>query len=307
MRVLLTGHTGFLGSLIYAQQVKKNQIICLSRKRKNAINHIRCDLSASKLDLENYSKIDRVIHCAGKAHSIPFTEKEKLEFYKINTQGTINLLNSLDAYSIKPKSFVFISTVAVYGLSKGEHIDENANLSATEPYGHSKILAEQAIEGWGKKNDVCITILRLPLLVGDNALGNLGAMVKGIQKGNYVSIGKGNAKKSMVLASDIAASIDQIACLGGTYNLTDGYHPNFRELEIAVAKKMGKRKPLVVSYRLAKLIAYGGSIINALFKSKKIPLDTLTLEKIVNPLTFSDNKAREAFNWKPNRVLDFYK
>ena len=306
-KVLITGASGFLGGIINNKLSNKYDTILFDKRFNKDLKNLLIGDLVEDHELYFQNNFDIVVHCAGKAHTIPKTQQEKDDFYRVNTQGTINLLQALNRCSVKPKAFIFISTVAVYGLSKGEYINEDTSLNATDPYGHSKILAEQAIEDWGKKNDICISILRLPLLIGDNALGNLGAMMKAIQKGYYLGIGQGDAKKSMVLASDIVVAIEQVAYLGGIYNLTDGYHPNFRELEVAISIQMGKPKPFIIPYGLAKLIAYGGSIINTIFKSKKIPLDVSTLEKIINPLTFSDKKAREAFNWHPNRVLDFYK
>lgn len=46
-----------------------------------------------------------------------------------------------------------------------------------------------------KQHNVVCTILRLPLLVGTNPPGNLGAMIKGIARGYYFNIGGGKSKK----------------------------------------------------------------------------------------------------------------
>ena len=89
-------------------------------------------------------------------------------------------------------------------MDQGELVTENDELLAKDAYGLSKILAEKLIQEWCKKNKVVCTILRLPLVVGYNPPGNLGAMIKSIKSGFYLNIAGGKVKKSMVLASDVA-------------------------------------------------------------------------------------------------------
>ena len=201
-----------------------------------------------------------------------------------------------------PKSFIFISSVSVYGRETGNNIDEDAPLLAKDPYGLSKIQAENFVLGWCKQHNVVCTILRLPLLVGANPPGNLGAMINGIRNGYYFNIAGGKAKKSMVLADDVAKSIIKVAEIGGIYNLTDGYHPSFSEISNNFSFQLGKKKPNSLPMWLANLIAKFGDIIG-----NKAPLNTHKLKKITSDLTFDDSKARMAFGWNPSPVVDFFK
>jgi hypothetical protein len=137
----------------------------------------------------------------------------------------------------------------------------------------------------------------LPLLVDKNPPGNLGAMTRAIQKGYYFNIGGGKAKKSMVLAEDVAKFILKIAPIGGIYNLTDGVHPTFKELSTSIAKKKLFNLPL----RLAKIFAKIGDVLG-----DKSPLNSIKLKKITSDLTFDDSKAREK-GWNPQAVLDYLK
>jgi nucleoside-diphosphate-sugar epimerase len=288
IKILLTGSSGFLGNLI-AYHNSENIILTLNRSK----SHFICDLGFS---IPNFnSDFDVVIHNAGKAHSIPKTEEEKLSFFQVNVQGTKNLLKGLETKI--PKQFVFISSVSVYGLEYGKNIDEITILKAKDPYGLSKIQAEQLILDWCDLNNVTCTILRLPLLVGKNPPGNLGAMIKAIQKRYYFNIGGGKAKKSMVLAEDVARFIPIIAPIGGTYNLTDGVHPSFSDLSNSIAKKKMNNLPLFV----AKIIGYLGD-----FLGEKAPLNSLKVKKITSDLTFDDSKAR-SLGWKSQSVLEYLK
>jgi len=296
MICLLTGGTGFLGCYISKTISENNILVSLSRNSKQY--SIGLDQKVPVFS----EKFDLVIHSAGKAHSVPKTSLEKQAFFEVNFLGTQNLLHGLEESQSLPKAFIFISSVAVYGRESGVNISENAPLLAKEPYGLSKIQAEQLVLDWCKRNNVICTILRLPLLAGANPLGNLGAMVKGIQKGYYFNIAGGNAKKSMVLAEDVARSIRKVSGIGGIYNLTDGYNPSFAELSNNISIQLGKGKPMNMPMWLARIIAKFGDLLGS-----KAPLNTNKLKKITSELTFEDSKAREAFGWNPTHVLEAFK
>lgn len=293
MLVLVTGASGFLGRII-CQKFTSN-IKTLGRA---SFSDICSDLSK---EIPKLFKFDLVIHAAGKAHSVPKSDIEKNQFYAVNVDGTVNLLKGLEKTGL-PKMFVFISSVSVYGQESGINITENHPLEAKDPYGLSKIEAERIILLWCKLNNVVCTILRLPLLVGENPPGNLGTMLKGIEKGYYFNIAGGKAKKSMVMAQDVANFISKVAAVGGIYNLTDGLHPNFSELSTAISKQKKKKTPLNLPLFIAKLLGYSGDIFG-----DNVPINSSKIRKITSDLTFDDSKARELVGWQPQSVLQYLK
>lgn len=288
MKILITGNSGFLGKY-FIDYFKNYNTQSLGRSYGDYI-----------IDIKNRFPplpfFNLVIHSAGKAHVYPKTHSEIDDFFLINFRGTQNLLESLSVNP--PEKFVFISSVAVYGLISGCLINENTPLIANDPYGKSKILAEEIVKKWCHKHNVICTILRLPLLVGANPPGNLGTMIKAIQTGYYFNISGGSAKKSMVLAFDVSNFILKAAQVGGTYNLTDGYHPSFNELSLNIAKQTDKRFILNMPMFIAKILAFCGDIIGSYF-----PFNSDKLNKITSTLTFDDTKARKAFGWNPTPVL----
>lgn len=295
MNILITGSSGFLGkAIVNAFQSFEKELSSIGRAKGNSI---RADLSKEipYLDKEyNY-----VIHCAGKAHSNPKTEKEIQDFFDINLTGTQNLCKALKNQA-PLRGFVFISTVAVYGKESGSGFDENTPLLATDPYGLSKIQAESYLLTWCKQHQIPLVILRLPLVIGENAPGNYGAMVKAIQKGYYFRIGNGDTKRSMVLAIDVAEFIIKNLGKEGIYNLTDGYDPSFKELEDVLKIKYHKMFMPALPYFFVKFIALLGDVLGKWF-----PINSNKLQKITSNLTFSDKKVQEELGWKPRRVLDY--
>jgi nucleoside-diphosphate-sugar epimerase len=294
MDILLTGANGFLGKIIIRELEKKNKILTLSRISGEYKVYLDKEVPAFK---ESY---DLVIHVAGKAHTVPKTVSERKQFHDVNVIGTENLLKGLEDTGI-PKHFVFISSVSVYGQEFGIGINEDYKLEAKDAYGLSKIEAEALVMEWCKKHNVVCTILRLPLLVGENPPGNLGAMIKAIQKGYYFNIGGGKARKSMVLALDVATFIPKVAPFGGTYNLTDGVHPNFKELSSVISKQKNKKKPFNLPLIVAKAFGLVGDLLG-----NKAPINSAKLQKITSDLTFDDTRAREVVGWKSRGVLEWF-
>lgn len=289
MKILLTGASGFLGSFILEEL--KNHHVVETLGRTSLDNH-RFDITHSIKPLDQY---DMVIHCAGKAHRIPKTETEKKMFHMVNAEGTQNVLNALRGNP--PDTFVLISTVAVYGKDAGEMIREEEDLNPDTPYGKSKWIAEQKVLQFGKEQECYTVILRLPLIVGVDAPGNLGAMRKAIRNGLYFRLGQGKSRRSMVLATDVARFIPSLHHHRGIYHLTDGYHPRFEELENQIALHDHKKiKSLPHSF--LKLVARIGDHLPG------FPLNTYRLKKLTSTLTFSDEKARRELGWKSQPVIE---
>ena len=295
-RVLVTGANGFLGRYICKELRKTHTVETLGRSEST----YNCDLGLQEFSFND--SFDLVVHAAGRAHIIPKTDIENRAFHDVNVNGTARLLRALELSSTLPKALVFISSVAVYGLEYGTLISEKSPLGATDPYGRSKIDAENIILAWCERNNVLCSILRLPLLAGTNPPGNLGSMINGIKSGFYFNIACGKAKKSVVLAEDVAKLITKVAAVGGIYNLTDGYDPSFQELASLIADQLNQNRPLNMPLFLATLLGRIGDLIG-----KPFPLNTNKVKKMTNDLTFDDSKARTLLNWSPSRVIDSFK
>lgn len=293
MNILLTGANGFLGKSILKETSEINFVSTLSRNSSDYTISLENEIPNFK------NQFDIIIHAAGKAHSIPKTEYEKKEFYDVNVSGTLNLLKGLEKSGL-PKKFVFISSVSVYGQETGNNINEEHPLLAKDPYGISKIKAEVLVQKWCDDNQIICSILRLPLLVGKKPPGNLGSMVKAIDKGYYFNIGGGKAKKSMVLVEDVTGFILKVAPVGGIYNLTDGVHPNFDQLSFEISKN--KKHQFNLPFSIAGVIGKIGDILGS-----KAPINSLKVKKITSELTFDDSKARKLLGWKPESVLNYLK
>lgn len=299
MEVVLTGSTGFLGGILYKEFCLNHNVITLGRGVSNSITVDLATDDPSAFCLPgNYA----IVHAAGKAHVVPKSEAERTEFWNVNLIGTKRLCKILESSGNLPKSFVFISTVSVYGIERGENISEDTPLSGVSDYAKSKIEAENWLSLWAQMHGIPLLIFRLPLIAGPNPPGNLGSMIQGIKNRKYFRIGKGDAKKSIVLATDVADIILKSLGMSGIYNLTDGYHPSFYELEKIIAAQFGENMSPSIPLFFGKCAAKVGDIVG-----NKSPINSSRLSKITSTLTFDDTKAREVLGWNPHRVLGNFK
>lgn len=289
--ILITGAKGFLGG-IFHKALSDHRITELDLKSAD----INADLGVEVPSITE--KFDVVIHCAGKAHVIPKTRAEEEDFFRVNLNGTKNLCAGLDRETAYPQCFVFISTVSVYGLEVGQEIKESCPLKGDTPYALSKIQAEEFIRGWARKNNVNYLILRLPLIVGGQPPGNLGKMIAAIKKRHFLQVNGGRALKSMVVAKDLPAVVISNLHKSGTFNLTDGHHPSFKEIEDTIAKALKVKKSLNLPLPLAKLLSLIGQVFSF------FPFNKAVLKKMTLDLTFDDKKAVEELNWRPSSAIE---
>ena len=295
-KLLLTGSNGFLGkNILSLLEDDGYAVTTLDIANSNINSNLSKEIPCFS---ESY---DIVLHTAGKAHSVPRNEADVNAFFDVNFKGTQRLCSGLEKSGL-PRSFIFISTVAVYGCDFGENITEDHHLNGSCPYALSKIQAECFLIDWAKKNNIILTILRPSLIAGKNPPGNLGAMINGIKTGKYLNIGGGRARKSLLMAEDIANLISKTSQLGGIYNVCSNHNPSFYELEQLIAQQLNKRSPRTIPYGIAKFIALLGDLMGS-----KAPLNSEKLTKITKSLTFCNQKAREQLNWKPLDVLTNFK
>ncbi|SFK63264.1 Nucleoside-diphosphate-sugar epimerase [Porphyromonadaceae bacterium KH3CP3RA] len=293
-RLLLTGASGFVGvNLIPLLRNASFEIKTMGLVREG---DYRLDLSTTVPRLQE--NFDVVLHAAGKVHTVPKSEDENEIFFNINYRGTINLCRALDKSGI-PKALVYISSVAVYGLDKGENITENYPLNGTTPYALSKIRAEQFLTDWCTYHNVKLSIIRPSVIAGPNPPGNLEAMINGIKTGKYFSIGGGNVRKSILMVQDIARLLPALIENGGIYNVCDSDHPSFRQLELLIAKQLKKRPPSSISLPIARGMALAGDLLG-----KRAPFNSQRLLKMTESLTFSNEKAKKILGWEPLSVLE---
>lgn len=146
MKIALTGSKGFIGSHIKSGLLQSgHEVYEHSGADKSAITNGALDLPPA----------DVCIHLASKVF-IPDSWEHPFDFYKTNTMGT---LAALEYCRLNRAHLIHFSSF-VYAVPFTNPILENSALGVSNPYGHSKLLAEEICQFYSKNFDVPVTILR---------------------------------------------------------------------------------------------------------------------------------------------------
>ncbi|MDX1915369.1 MAG: UDP-glucose 4-epimerase GalE [Methylophilus sp.] len=220
MTVLVTGGAGYIGSHTCLQLLQAGvEIVVLdnfSNSQSESLHRVR-QLSGkdfpvvqgdirSKEDLRKlftqYS-ISSVIHFAGLKAVGESTEKPML-YYDNNVAGSLNLFEVMAEFNVK--SIVFSSSATVYGDPASVPIQESFPLSATNPYGQTKLMIENILRDiYQSDPQWSIAILRYFNPIGAHESGLIGEDPSGIPNNllPYVAqVAVGKLKKLRVFGND---------------------------------------------------------------------------------------------------------
>ena len=195
MKVLVTGGAGYIGSHTTVELLNAgHEVVCIDNfmnskfeavKRVETITgksvkfyegDIRDRAILDKIFTEN--KIDAVINFAG-LKAVGESCAKPLEYYENNIEGLLILAFKMREYNVK--NLVFSSSATVYGAPHKLPIVEDFPLSATNPYGQTKLMIEQILADWCHSNaDASVSILRYFNPIGAHESGLLGEDPRGI-------------------------------------------------------------------------------------------------------------------------------
>ena len=219
-------------------------------------------------------------------------------YYDVNVQGTKNVLQAMDNAGVK--SFIFTSSVAIYGLNK-VNPDENHIQDPFNHYGKSKWQAEQVIREWyhNDPNGKSITIIRPTVIFGERNRGNVYNLLKQISSGKFLMIGKGENKKSMAYVGNIVAFIKnriEITEPGlNIFNYADKPDFSMTDLVKIIEGKMNISVPKIkIPYWLGMLGGYSIDLISYI-TTIKFSVSAVRVKKFCATTQFDANKVQKDF------------
>lgn len=226
MNILVTGGAGYIGShtIIELLASGHNVVVVDNLLNSSAESLARVkeitgqEFPFYEFDLRNRQqltdvfqseKIDAVIHFAG-LKAVGESVAKALWYYQNNLESTLTLLEVMKEFSVK--KLVFSSSATVYGDPAKLPITEDMPLTATNPYGWTKLMIEQILRDVANTNeDWQFTSLRYFNPVGAHPSGRIGENPSGIPNNllpfvSQVAVGKR----------------DQLSVFGDDYDTVDG-------------------------------------------------------------------------------------
>lgn len=284
MSVLVTGGAGYIGSHTCVELLNAGYEVVvmdnLCNSNKESLNRVQ-QITGKAIkfyedDLLDYvalekifinEKIDEVIHFAG-LKAVGESVKIPLDYYNNNIAGTLNLCKAMQKYNVK--NLVFSSSATVYGNPEKVPITEDFPLSATNPYGRTKLMIEEILGDLHYSDkEWNIAVLRYFNPVGAHKSGLIGEDPNGIPNNllpyiSQVAIGKlkelnvfgndyptadGTGVRDYIHVVDLAAghikALEKLRQKPGlvTYNLGTGNGYSVLEMAKEFSKASGKQVP----------------------------------------------------------------
>ena len=221
MRVLVTGGAGYIGSHTCVQLLEAGHEVVVvdnfSNSKRASLERVSKitgkDVQLHVVDLRDGDAldavfqrcaIDSVIHFAG-LKAVGESVRLPLEYYENNVTGTLRLVEAMIKHGVT--NLIFSSSATVYGIPESVPISETAPLSATNPYGQTKLMIEQILRDVQVANPgFSVTLLRYFNPVGAHASGQIGEDPRGIPNNlvPYIAqVAVGKLDKLRVFGSDL--------------------------------------------------------------------------------------------------------
>lgn len=318
MTILITGGAGYIGShtclqildagydIVVMDNFSNSQVESLNRIQTisgKKIPFIKADVrdkEALRAIFRDYT-ITAVIHFAGLKAVGESTEKPQL-YYDNNVVGSLNLFEVMRESNVK--NIVFSSSATVYGDPASVPIQEGFPLSATNPYGRTKLMVEDILRDLhAADNSWRVALLRYFNPIGAHSSGLIGEDPNGIPNNllPYVAqVAVGRLAKLRIFGNDYATHDgtgvrDYIHVM----DLADGH--------VAALNYLIKNEALL-TLNLGTGIGYSVlDVVNAFSKvsGKDIPYEFLARRQGDVAINYADaTEAKCRLNWVATRNLE---
>lgn len=250
--VLLTGATGFVGTALIERLARMGdgKIRACTRNSKAVfpanVQTFLIDRLSGQTDWDHaFDGIDIVVHAAARVHVMNETAADPLqEFRKVNVDATIHLGRCAAQAGVS--RFVFISSIKVNGENTvpGQAFTEKDSPAPSDPYGISKLEAEQALFALSRETGMQVVVVRPPLVYGPGVGANFLSMMRWLQRGVPLPLGAVGNRRSLValdnLADLIAVCAEHPDAAGQVLLAGDGEDLSTSELLRRMGKALGK-------------------------------------------------------------------
>ncbi|MBT2658784.1 UDP-glucose 4-epimerase GalE [Bacillus sp. ISL-18] len=317
MAVLVTGGAGYIGSHTCIELLNAGHEIIVvdnySNSKPESLQRVKeltgKDFAFYEVDLLDRAglekvfaenQIEAVIHFAGlkavgESVSIP------LHYYHNNITGTLILCEVMNRYGVK--NLVFSSSATVYGMPERVPISEDFPLSATNPYGRTKLMIEEILRDlYVSDQEWSIALLRYFNPIGAHESGRIGEDPNGIPNNlmpfiTQVAVGK----------------LTQLQVFGNDYPTVDGTgvrdYIHVVDLAIGHLKALEKILPAkgVEAYNLGTGTGYSVlEIVAAFEKAADVTIPYKIVERRPGDVAvcYADaSKAKNKLGWTASKGI----
>ena len=233
-RVLVTGATGFVASMVIKNLLTQGRQVIASLRQQSAecydqpglTLHCGLNLGAETDWSAALDGVDAVVHCAAHVHQKRTTNSDSLNLYRaVNFDGTVQLARQAATAGVR--RFVFLSTIGVHGAeSKFRPFCSDDVPRPHSPYAIAKWEAEQALMALSSSSGFSVSVVRPPMVYGPGAPGSFSMLSKAVRYGWPLPLGAVHNRRAFIavqnLVSLLTCCIDHPAACGKVLLASDG-------------------------------------------------------------------------------------
>jgi UDP-glucose 4-epimerase len=273
LKILLTGHTGFIGTNLINKFAHSHSFVTL-----NSHNHARINI-LNREDLNEIEGVDAIIHLAAKT-SISTSIANPYEVYYTNILGTLNILDYAKRNCVR--NILNLSTF-IYGIPKYMPINETHPANPHSPYNKSKLISEELCEYYSKDDTINIVTLRPFNIYGPGQKSSfISIAIQNMLSKKVVKLSGSGTRRDFLYVDDFLDLIVKIL-----NDFPNGYN----------VYNVGSGK----SYSLEDILEIIGTITNIKANVEYNPIirSNDILETVANI-----DKVKNRFNWEPRTSIN---